>query len=121
MAILSKCINWFHTVRYRNDVVPVVMGAHPDDYRAVAPPSSYIHVDDFETPEHLAKFLLYVAKHDDLYNSYFRWRGTGEFVNTKFWCRYVTPTYDVIAFKISGRGGGWWKNHPQIESPFERS
>ncbi|WAR27757.1 FUCTA-like protein [Mya arenaria] len=31
----------------RHDFVPVVMGAHPDDYRRVAPPGSFIHVEDF--------------------------------------------------------------------------
>ena len=69
--------------------MPVVMGAHPSDYEAVAPPKSYIHVDDFASPKALAQFLIKLDRDDDLYNSYFRWKGTGEFVNTKFWCRCV--------------------------------
>ncbi|KAK2148268.1 hypothetical protein LSH36_506g01009 [Paralvinella palmiformis] len=70
-----------------NDIVPVVMGAHPDDYRAVAPPHSYIHVDDFESPRHLADYLKLLDQNDTLYNEYFAWKGTGTFINTKFWCR----------------------------------
>ena len=69
--------------------MPIVMGAHPSDYEAVAPPQSYIHVDDFESPKDLAQFLLTLDTNDDMYNSYFRWKETGEFVNTKFWCRCV--------------------------------
>lgn len=72
---------------YSNDIVPVVMGAHPDDYRAVAPPHSYIHVDDFESPRHLADYLKLLDQNDTLYNEYFAWKGTGTFINTKFWCR----------------------------------
>ena len=63
------------------------MGARPEDYRKVAPPHSFIHVDEFESPRHLAEYLTMLDKNDDLYNVYFRWKGTGEFVNGKFWCR----------------------------------
>ena len=38
----------------RNDIVPIVMGARPEDYARLAPPHSYIHVDDFESPKELA-------------------------------------------------------------------
>ena len=65
------------------------MGAHPDDYRAVAPPHSYIHVDDFESPRHLADYLKLLDQNDTLYNEYFAWKGSGSFINTKFWCRFV--------------------------------
>ncbi len=63
------------------------MGARPEDYRKVAPPHSFIHVDDFESPRHLAEYLRKLDENDDLYNEYFRWKGTGEFINTKYWCR----------------------------------
>ena len=66
---------------YRNDVLPVALGARPEDYEALAPPHSYIHVDDFESPRHLAEYLHKLDKNDDLYNEYFRWKGTGEAAN----------------------------------------
>ena len=56
----------------RNDVLPVVMGARPEDYAAVAPPGSYIHVDDFPSPRHLAEYLHTLDAEDDKYNEYFR-------------------------------------------------
>lgn len=34
-----------------HDVLPIVMGAHPDDYKRAAPPHSYIHVEDFPSPK----------------------------------------------------------------------
>ena len=69
---------------FSNDVIPIVMGAHPNDYKNMAPPKSYIHVDRFKSPLELANYLLFLDKHNDLYNSYFHWQGTGEFINTKF-------------------------------------
>ncbi|KAK8784729.1 hypothetical protein V5799_008907 [Amblyomma americanum] len=72
---------------FRHNVVPVVMGASREEYRAAAPHHSYIHVEDFRSPKELAEYLLLLSRNRTLYNEYFRWKGTGEFVNTYFWCR----------------------------------
>ncbi|KAH7968997.1 hypothetical protein HPB52_013540 [Rhipicephalus sanguineus] len=71
----------------RHNVVPVVMGASREEYRAAAPYHSYIHVDDFASPKELAEYLRLLGSSPSLYNQYFEWKGTGEFVNTYFWCR----------------------------------
>nr|XP_037276612.1 glycoprotein 3-alpha-L-fucosyltransferase A-like [Rhipicephalus microplus] len=71
----------------RHNVVPVVMGASREEYRAAAPYHSYIHVDDFASPKELAEYLRLLSSNHSLYNQYFEWKGTGEFVNTYFWCR----------------------------------
>ncbi|XP_026332095.1 glycoprotein 3-alpha-L-fucosyltransferase A-like isoform X2 [Hyposmocoma kahamanoa] len=71
----------------RHDVLPVVMGARQADYAAVAPHNSYVHVDEFAGPKELAAYLHRLDKDDSLYNSYFKWKGTGEFINTYFFCR----------------------------------
>ncbi|KAH9424878.1 Alpha-(1,3)-fucosyltransferase 7 [Dermatophagoides pteronyssinus] len=69
------------------NIIPIVMGAHPDDYRRSSPPNSYIHVDDFESPKQLAKYLNQLDQNDDEYNHYFEWKQQGLFINTYFWCR----------------------------------
>ncbi|XP_026332091.1 glycoprotein 3-alpha-L-fucosyltransferase A-like isoform X1 [Hyposmocoma kahamanoa] len=71
----------------QHDVLPVVMGARQADYAAVAPHNSYVHVDEFAGPKELAAYLHRLDKDDSLYNSYFKWKGTGEFINTYFFCR----------------------------------
>ncbi|KAL5019318.1 hypothetical protein ScPMuIL_005040 [Solemya velum] len=72
-----------------HDVIPIVMGAAPEDYRRVAPsPHSYIHVDEFESPKALAEYLHKLDKNDDLYNEYFNWKGTFSLIHTaNFYCR----------------------------------
>ena len=52
----------------RSDVVPIVMGARRRDYERVAPPNSFIHVDDFESPFQLANYLKKLDKDEALYN-----------------------------------------------------
>ena len=71
-----------------NDIIPIVMGARPEDYERVAPYHSYIHVEDFAGgPKDLAQYLRKLEQSENLYNQYFRWKGTGEMINTKFLCR----------------------------------
>jgi len=77
-----------------HDILPIAMGAREEDYQRSAPYKSYIHVDQFQDAEHMAKFLHQLDQDDDLYNQYFQWKGTGEFINTKFWCRVCSVLHD---------------------------
>lgn len=77
-----------------HEVLPIAMGARPEDYERQAPYKSYIHVDQFSGPKELGEYLLKLDKNDELYNQYFQWKGTGEFINTKFWCRVCALLHD---------------------------
>jgi len=93
-------------------VVPVVMGAPRADYERAAPPESFIHVDDFESPRHLADFLRTVAANRERYNSYFRWQGAGEYIDTKFWCRLCAmlhETHRTGQHVVYDRLDDWWR------------
>merc|ERR1719187_13780 len=46
----------------QNGVVPIVMGASVTDYAAIAPPHSFLHVDNYNSPADLAKHLEILAK-----------------------------------------------------------
>lgn len=113
-------------------MLPIVMGAHPDDYKRVAPIKSYIHVDDFSSPKELAAFLHKLDKDDDAYNEYFKWKGTGEFINTHFFCRLCAMAHYVDRSDHKPRyyedfNKWWrgphvcirrsWRNQPDIFSP----
>ena len=87
-----KSICLYYSSKY---VVPVVMGGRQEDYDAIAPPHSFIHVDAFTSPKFMADYLLQLDKNDDLYDEYFKWKNTGSFVNTKFWCRMCAMLHDV--------------------------
>ncbi|KAL5005309.1 hypothetical protein ScPMuIL_018765 [Solemya velum] len=94
----------------QNDIIPIVMGAHPDDYKTSAPPNSYIHVDDFESPKELAKYLEELDRDDDKYNKYFEWKDTGDFINTKFWCRLCAMVNDAMKpTLVVNNLEQWWR------------
>lgn len=94
-----------------NDVIPIVMGAAPEDYARAAPPKSYIHVDEFESPKELADYLHKLDKDDDLYNEYFRWKGTGGIGNTFFWCRICSMLHEAESQppKVYTDLEKWWR------------
>lgn len=90
------------------------MGARPSDYEYSAPYRSYIHVDEFPSPKDLADYLHTLDKNDELYNSYFKWKGTGEFINTFFWCRVCAMLHDEQSTKSWYEDINKWWRAPDI-------
>ncbi|XP_064480724.1 glycoprotein 3-alpha-L-fucosyltransferase A-like [Ornithodoros turicata] len=91
-----------------HDVLPIAMGAQIDDYRRSSPNRSFIHVETFPSPRELADFLHLLDRNDTLYNEYFRWKGTGEFVNTYFWCRVCAMLHAPPVHKVYPDIHAWW-------------
>ena len=59
--------------------VPVIYGSHRDDVAALLPPKSYIHVEDFNSPEELVEYLQYLDKNITAYAEYLEWRNLARF------------------------------------------
>nr|VZI07156.1 unnamed protein product [Spirometra erinaceieuropaei] len=82
-------------------MVPIVYGASREEFYQRAPPNSYIHVDDFENVEQLAKYLQYLDKNDTAYATYFAWKEHGEIL---LWprvdCRVCGVLYEVLKGKV---------------------
>ena len=57
--------------------VPIVAGPPREDYEAVAPKDSFIHVDDFDTLDKLAERINYLIDpaNNEEYMKYHAWRG----------------------------------------------
>lgn len=98
----------FFRTGLQHKVLPIVMGAPPEDYEKYAPLRSYIHTDHFKSPKELAEYLHILDKNDDLYNSYFKWKGTGELLGwwAIFWCRVCAMLHDDYAMSITH----WYKD-----------
>merc|ERR1719402_826827 len=66
------------------------------------------------SPKELGEYLLKLDKDDELYNEYFQWKGTGEFINTKFWCRVCALLHDPKAARPAEARSysdinNWWR------------
>ncbi|XP_074473696.1 alpha-(1,3)-fucosyltransferase 7 isoform X1 [Sebastes fasciatus] len=59
---------------YQSDAVPVVLGPPLGDYKAVAPPNSFIHVNEFASVKDLGKYLQELAGDKERYSKYFTWK-----------------------------------------------
>ena len=78
---------WYNSLY--SGAVPVIFGPHKDDVAAVLPPKSYIHVEDFKSPNELVKYLYYLDKNTTAYAEYLEWRNLarffkeGDFINLR--------------------------------------
>ena len=52
-------------------VVPIVFGGNRKDYEVLAPPNSFIHVNDFASAADLAAYLRLLHENDRLYERYY--------------------------------------------------
>ncbi|XP_063745068.1 alpha-(1,3)-fucosyltransferase 7 [Eleginops maclovinus] len=59
---------------YQGGAVPVVLGPPLGDYKSVAPPNSFIHVDEFSSVKDLGKYLQQLAEDKKRYSEYFAWK-----------------------------------------------
>ena len=107
-----------NTFVYRHNVIPIVLGAHRKEYTRLLPPNSYIHVDDFQSPKELAKYLLFLTKNDKFYNQYFLWKDTGHFINTKFICRLCVMVHLAPHFPMwYSDANRWWRGGDTCVDP----
>ncbi|XP_064086231.1 3-galactosyl-N-acetylglucosaminide 4-alpha-L-fucosyltransferase FUT3-like [Macrobrachium nipponense] len=66
---------------FQKGAIPVVMGTKTEDYRKHLPPKSFIHVDDFQSPYHLAKYLMYLEHNRTEFMEYHAWRSHFKVLN----------------------------------------
>nr|XP_026692118.1 alpha-(1,3)-fucosyltransferase 9-like isoform X2 [Ciona intestinalis]XP_026692119.1 alpha-(1,3)-fucosyltransferase 9-like isoform X2 [Ciona intestinalis] len=54
--------------------IPIVWGPKKSDVEAIAPPRSFIHVEDFKSAKDLANYISYLDKNNTAYMEYHEWR-----------------------------------------------
>ncbi|XP_041952897.1 alpha-(1,3)-fucosyltransferase 7-like isoform X2 [Alosa sapidissima] len=59
---------------FKGGAIPVVLGPPREQYEAVLPKNSFIHVNDFSTVEELGHFMKTLAADKERYATYFAWR-----------------------------------------------
>jgi len=81
---------------YKHGAVPLAAGGlGRQDYEALAPGSSFLHVDDFPSIGLLVQRLLELDRDDEAYSQMFHWRGTHVFHDTN--ARYVQSICELCA------------------------
>jgi hypothetical protein len=60
---------------FYHGLIPIVYGAHQNDYNNFAPPHSFIHINKFnQNMNELANYLRAVHSNFELYSMYHQWR-----------------------------------------------
>ncbi|XP_052101791.1 glycoprotein 3-alpha-L-fucosyltransferase A-like [Mytilus californianus] len=110
----SKCLGYytekFSQNALRNNAIPIVLGVSRAEIKAAAPPGSYIHVEDFDSPKQLADYLHRIDKDDNLFNQYFRWKRYGKMTNTKTWCRLCSMLHEKSLPSVTQKDIDTWRS-----------
>ena len=106
---------------FRYDTIPVVMGSPKEDYTKVAPPHSFIHVDDFKTPRHLAEYLHRLSNNDTDYLNYFKWKNLGYISHSSLWCKICDKLHGALKNMWQGDIELWWSGGQDICQKANRS
>lgn len=79
----SECKEYFTEKFWSNAfvhrMIPIVYGAPKEDYERLAPPHSFIHLEDFDTMEEFVDYIMLLDSNSTLYNKYFHWQSEGGF------------------------------------------
>ncbi|KAH9364883.1 hypothetical protein HPB48_016214 [Haemaphysalis longicornis] len=106
----------FYTLNF--DMIPVTFGGA--DYKALAPPNSYIDALAFKTPKDLADYLKRVSEDFDLYKSYFEWKGVYDVKRFTYYtfCNLCSKLYSSSFMERSAYPDivQWWNESSQCRA-----
>ena len=109
----SQCRDYVTEKLYlplRYGLVPVVLGDNRTLYEEMAPPGSFIHIDDFAGPQQLAEYLHYLMTNRTAFSQYFDWRRRHRIVRLPKLCdlcRYLNEPHPAQYYDDIGR---WWRD-----------
>ncbi|XP_053092788.1 4-galactosyl-N-acetylglucosaminide 3-alpha-L-fucosyltransferase 9-like [Pangasianodon hypophthalmus] len=76
--------------------VPVVLGPPRENYEDFIPADSFIHVDDFKSPQELAKHLTFLDQNQEVYEQFFTWRQHFTAARTIFGVEHACRICDYV-------------------------
>ncbi|KAI5100971.1 alpha-(1,3)-fucosyltransferase 9-like, partial [Silurus meridionalis] len=92
--------------------VPVVIGPPRDNYEEFIPADSFIHVDDFKTPQELAEYLTLLDQNQTLYEQYFNWRkeftAEGSYFGLEHACRICQYIRSYTGYRVVTSLSKWY-------------
>ena len=99
------------------------MGAPRRDYERRIPPNSFIHVDDFKSPQALAAYLRLVGNNERLYRTYLEWKHHFVLLERSWHCRVCALLHSEAPPSWYENIQAWYRNDdlcldPSPENPY---
>ena len=117
----SHCVDYVTEKAFRSlqyDLIPIVMGGA--NYTKYLPPKSYIDVKDFQSPKHLAEYIIHLDNNPDEYMKYFDWKRYYTVVNDipnsdRVFCELCELLRKKRSFLLDYKVADWWENDTCIK------
>ena len=93
------------------EIVPIVYGA--TNYSRDTPPHSVINVEDYSSPQDLARYLRRLASNETEYNSYFEWKKSYDVLKSTLprgFCRLCEIVNTPLFHKVYPSVQSWWSS-----------
>ncbi len=78
LAFENAICDWYISEKIaralNHGILPITLGPPLHHYNTLLPEGSFLHVDNFTSPQELAKHIQKLNANHTLYNSYFAWR-----------------------------------------------
>ncbi|XP_043913781.1 4-galactosyl-N-acetylglucosaminide 3-alpha-L-fucosyltransferase 9-like [Protopterus annectens] len=93
--------------------VPIVLGPPRENYEKFIPPGSFIHIEDFDTVEQMAKYLIELDRDEKKYRKYFVWRQ--QFVSkpatyVTHYCKACKAIKEATDYKTVTNLASWFRS-----------
>ncbi|XP_008934176.1 PREDICTED: alpha-(1,3)-fucosyltransferase 6-like [Merops nubicus] len=93
--------------------VPVVLGPSRENYERFLPPDSFIHINDFASPEDLARYLRGLSEDPERYRRYFQWRRWLKPVVGSSWASHICKACHFLQttearYRVVPHLSGWF-------------
>ncbi|CAK1547215.1 unnamed protein product [Leptosia nina] len=66
---------------YEKGAIPIIMGPKVDECVDLLPPNSFLHIDQFNGPKHLAEYMISLSRDNQALLEFHRWRNNFKIVN----------------------------------------
>ena len=110
----ANCVEYITEKLWRalkKGMIPIVYGGRIEDYTHLAPPNSFLHLDNFTSIRELATYMKRLDRNDDEFNRYFQWRSSYSIEyteNEQFVCSVCAKLHHKPLVKRTVVMSKWW-------------
>lgn len=107
LSFENSCCSEYITEKFWRSLdlgmIPVVVGAPLEDYLKVAPPNSFLHIDQFNSLKEMADYMIEISQNESKLRRHLAWRTKGEVHTEEIQEHIINPLRNTTLCSIVKR------------------